>query len=73
MSTLFMQCFLSQNVSLSLTSVGDFEKTLQQLTELKADTADLKAKKDELTSENESLNTQIKVRQRGEWRVLKSR
>jgi len=56
-----------------LTSVGDFEKTLQQLTELKADTADLKVKKDELTSENESLNTQIKVRQRGEWRVLKSR
>lgn len=40
---------------------ADFEKTLQQLTDLKANMADLKAQKDELLSVKEALGAQIKV------------
>jgi chromosome segregation ATPase len=39
----------------------DFEKTLQQLTDLKADMAEIKAQKDILVSEKEALNEQLKV------------
>lgn len=40
---------------------GDFEATLQQMTELKASSAEQRAQKDELTGENDALNSQIKV------------